>query len=160
MIHTIAPAFSSAKLGFLTRGIQSEFKTRREATKMSIQKALRGGIAVCLFAALVAAGSDTGKPVSVNGYVLDSACAFTKDLKKPISAQCAQACARAGSPLVILGDNGTIYWPIADTTPSTGQNERLLPFAGQRVTASGKTYARGGSTAMVIEKIAGETAQK
>jgi hypothetical protein len=160
MIHTIAPAFSSANLGFLTRGIQSEFKTRREATKMSIQKALRGGIAVCLFAALLAAGSDAGKLVSVNGYVLDSACAFTKDLKKPISAQCAQACARAGSPLVILGDNGTIYWPIADTTPSTGQNERLLPFAGQRVTASGKTYARGGSTAMVIEKIAAETAQK
>lgn len=127
---------------------------------MSIQKALRGGIAVCLFAALVAAGSDAGKLVSVNGYVLDSACAFTKDLKKPISARCAQACARAGSPLVILGDNGTIYWPIADTTPSTGQNERLLPFAGQRVTASGKTYARGGSTAMVIEKIAAETAQK
>ncbi len=127
---------------------------------MSIQKSLRGGIAVCLFAALVAAGSDAGKLISVNGYVLDSACAFTKDLKKPISAQCAQACARAGSPLVILGDNGTIYWPIADTTPSTGQNERLLPFAGQRVTASGKTYARGGSTAMVIEKIAAETAQK
>jgi hypothetical protein len=127
---------------------------------MSIQKALRGGIAVCFFAALLAAGIDAGKVVSVNGYVLDSACAFTKDLKKPISAQCAQACARAGSPLVILGDNGTIYWPIADTTPSTGQNERLLPFAGQRVTASGKTYARGGSTAMVIEKIAAETAQK
>jgi hypothetical protein len=127
---------------------------------MNIQKALRGGIAVCLFAALVAAGSDAGKPVSVNGYVLDSACAFTKDLKKPISAQCAQACGRAGSPLVILGDNGTIYWPIADTTPSTGQNEKLLPFAGQRVTASGKTYARGGSTAMVIDKIANETAQK
>ena len=127
---------------------------------MNIQEALRGGIAVCLFAALVAAGSDTGKPVSVNGYVLDSACAFTKDLKKPISAECAQACARAGSPLVILGDNGTIYWPIADTTPSSGQNERLLPFAGQRVTASGKTYARGGSTAMVIEKLAAETAQK
>ena len=127
---------------------------------MNIQKALRGGIAVCLFAALVAAGSDAGKLVSVNGYVLDSACAFTKDLKKPISAECAQACARAGSPLVILGDNGTIYLPIADTTPSSGQNQRLLPFAGQRVTASGKTYARGGSTAMVIEKIAAETAQK
>ncbi len=127
---------------------------------MNIQKALRGGIAVCLFAALVAAASDAGKLVSVNGYVLDSACAFTKDLKKPISAECAQACARAGSALVILGDNGTIYWPIADTTPSSGQNKRLLPFAGQRVTASGKTYARGGSTAMVIENIAAETAQK
>src|ERR1700681_4559526 len=127
---------------------------------MSIQKALRGGIAVCLFAALLAAGSDASKLVSVNGYVLDSACAFTKDLKKPISAQCAQACAKAGSPLVILSDNGTIYWPIADTTPSSGQNERLLPFAGQRVTASGKTYERGGSSAIVIEKIAAESERK
>jgi len=116
--------------------------------------------ATLLAAALLATGSDAGKSVSVNGYVLDSACAFTKDLKKPISAQCAQACAKAGSPLVILADNGTIYWPIADTTPSAGQNEKLLPFAGQRVTASGKVYARGGSTAIVIEKIGAETARK
>ena len=127
---------------------------------MNIRKAITAVVAVCVFAVLLAAASDVGKSISVNGYVLDSACAFTKDLKKPISAQCAQACAKAGSPLVILGDNGTIYWPIADTTPSAGQNEKLLPFAGQRVMASGKVYARGGSTAMVIEKIAAEAAQK
>jgi len=113
-----------------------------------------------LFVALLAAGSDAGKSVSVNGYVLDSACAFTKGLKKTISTQCAEACARAGSSLVILADNGTIYWPIADTTPSAGQNEKLMPFAGQRVTASGKTYVRGGSTAIVIEKIGAEAAPK
>jgi len=59
-----------------------------------------------------------------------------------------------------LADGGTIYWPIADTTPSAGQNDKLLPFAGQRVTASGKTFARGGSTAIVIEKITAEAAQK
>jgi hypothetical protein len=127
---------------------------------MSIQKTSTAMFALLVFAALLATGSDAGKSVSVNGYVLDSACAFTKDLKKPISAQCAQACAKAGSPLVILADSGTIYWPIADTTPSAGQNEKLLPFAGQRVTASGKVYARGGSTAIVIEKIGAETAQK
>ena len=127
---------------------------------MSIQKAARVLIAICVFAALLAVGSDAGKSVSVNGYVLDSACAFTKGLKKPISAQCAEACAKAGSPLVILTNNGNIYWPIADTTPSASQNDKLLPFAGQRVTASGKVYARGGSTAIVIEKIAAETAQK
>ena len=127
---------------------------------MRIQKTawlLTAGIA---FVTLLAAGSDAGKSVSVNGYVLDSACAFTKGLKKPISAQCAEACARAGSPLVILADNGTIYWPIADTTPSAGQNEKLTPYAGQRVTASGKTYVRGGSTPIVIEKIGAEAAPK
>lgn len=97
--------------------------------------------------------------MSVNGYVLDSACAFTKGLKKPISPECAQACAKAGSPLVILTDKGEIYWPIADTTPSSGQNDKLLPFAGQRVTATGKTYARGGSTAIAIEKIGPEASK-
>jgi len=54
---------------------------------------------------------------------------------------------------VILADDGTIYWPIAGTTPSSGQNPRLLPFAGQKVTASGTLYQRGGSTAIVIDKI-------
>ena len=117
-------------------------------------------IVLCVLATMVAASSDNGKSVTVNGYVLDSACAFTKGLKKPISSKCAEACAKAGSPLVILADNGTIYWPIADTTPSSGQNQKLLPFAGQRVTASGRTYERGGSTAIVIEKIAAESGSK
>jgi hypothetical protein len=127
---------------------------------MSVHKVARLAISVCVFATLMAVGSDAGKSVSVNGYVLDSACAFTKGLKKPISAECATACAKAGSPLVILADNGTIYWPIADTTPSSGQNDKLMSFAGQRVTASGKVYARGGSTAIVIEKIGAESGQK
>jgi hypothetical protein len=54
---------------------------------------------------------------------------------------------------VILADDGTIYWPIADTTPSSRQNPRLLPFAGDKVTATSKIYERGGSTAIVIAKI-------
>jgi hypothetical protein len=92
--------------------------------------------------------------VTVKGYVLDSACAFTKSLDKPISKECAISCAKAGSPLVILAEDGTIYWPIADTMPSTGQNPKLLPFAGEKVTVTGKIYQRGGSKAIVIDKIA------
>jgi len=87
--------------------------------------------------------------VTVKGYVLDSACAFTKGLSKPISKECAISCGNAGSPLVILADDGTIYWPIADTTPSSGQNPKLLPYAGDKVTATGKVYQRGGSKAIV-----------
>ena len=106
---------------------------------------------------LTAADSPT---VTVKGYVLDSACAFTKGLSKPISKQCAISCAKAGSQLVILADDGTIYWPIADTTPSSGQNPKLLPFAGDKVSASGKIYERGGSKAIVIDKIEAQTAAK
>jgi len=97
--------------------------------------------------------------VTVKGYVLDSACAFTKGLSKPISKQCAISCAKGGSPLVILANDGTIYWPITDTTPSSGQNSKLLPFAGDKVTATGRIYERGGSKAMVIEKIEAQASQ-
>ncbi|HMK29713.1 MAG TPA: hypothetical protein VK473_08530 [Terriglobales bacterium] len=116
---------------------------------------------VCLLlVGALAVGTDAGKPISVKGYVLDSACAFTKNLNKPISRECAVACAKAGSPLVILSDDGTIYWPIADTTPSSGQNEKLLPFAGRKVSASGRVFQRGGSSALVIEKIEALSDQK
>ena len=96
------------------------------------------------------------QPETIKGYVLDSACAFTKNLKKPISAECAVACAKAGSPLVILADSGTIYWPISDATPAQGQNDRLMEFAGKRVAVTGKVYQRAGSRAVVIATIEAE----
>jgi hypothetical protein len=109
---------------------------------------------VLLALAVPLAFAAEGKPATVKGYVLDSACAFTKGLEKPISRDCAKACAKGGSPLVILTSDGTIYWPIAESTPSTEQNSKLLPFAGQIVTAKGKLFERGGSHALVIENIA------
>ena len=105
-----------------------------------------------LLVAIFAIG-EAGKSMTIKGYVLDSACAFTKGLKKPVSAECAIACAKSGSPLVVLTTAGTIYWPIADTTPSTSQNDKLLPYAGKEVTVSGKVFQRGGSTAIVISKV-------
>jgi hypothetical protein len=100
------------------------------------------------------------KPATVKGYVLDSACAFIKNLKKPISEECALACAKAGSPLVILADDGNIYWPISDSMPATGQNPRLMRFAGQRIAASGRVFERGGSRALVIAQIEPPSAGK
>ena len=115
---------------------------------------------VALLVAAICSTAADAPTVTVKGYVLDSACAFTKGLDKPISKQCAISCANAGSPLVILADDGTIYWPIADTTPSSGQNPKLLPYAGDKVIATGKVYQRGGSKAIVIEKIEAQTPAK
>jgi hypothetical protein len=97
--------------------------------------------------------SADAKAATVKGYVIDSACTFTKNLKKPISPDCAKACAKAGSPLVILGDDGSIYWPTTDVMPATSQNDKLVPFAAQRVVVTGKVYEHGGSKGVVIEKI-------
>ena len=110
------------------------------------------------FAVAICTGAAGTSTVTVKGYVLDSACAFTKGLDKPISKECAISCANAGSPLVILAEDGTVYWPIAGTTPSSGQNSKLLPFAGQKVTTTGTLYKRGGSTAIVIDKIEAQAA--
>jgi hypothetical protein len=125
--------------------------------KRAFVRSMVAVLALVVAAVCFAADAET---VTVNGYVLDSACAFTKGLSKPISKQCAISCAKAGSQLVILTDDATIYWPIADTTPSSGQNPKLLPYAGAKVTATGKVYDRGGSKAIVIEKIEAQTAAK
>lgn len=90
---------------------------------------------------------------TIRGYVLDSACAFLKDLKKPVSRECAIACAKAGSPLVILSDDGTLYWPVSSAMPAKGQNGRLLEFAGKRVAVTGQIYPKGGSRAIVMDRI-------
>jgi hypothetical protein len=102
----------------------------------------------------VSAAPVSGEHKTITGWVLDSSCAFTKGLTKPISRDCALACAKNGSPLVILQDDGAIYWPIDESTPAASQNKRLSPFAGKRVTATGKLYVRGGTNGIVLEKIA------
>lgn len=51
-------------------------------------------LSACLTAA--ATGETKGKPATVTGWVLDSACAYTKGLEKPISRKCALACAKKG----------------------------------------------------------------
>ena len=111
-----------------------------------------------LFAVAVNVGAADNPTATVKGFVLDSACAFTKGVTKPVSKQCARDCAKGGSPLVILADNGDIYWPTTETMPATGQNAKLLPFAGEWVTATGKVYQRGGSKAIAIDKIEAQAA--
>jgi len=106
---------------------------------------------ITVMGAAAAWGADGS--TTVKGYVIDSSCTFTKDLKKPISSECALACAKAGSPLVIQTAGGTVYLPIDDTQPAKGQNDRLMPYAGQLVSVTGKVYQKGGARAIVIEKI-------
>jgi hypothetical protein len=115
-------------------------------------------IAIALFslASALQFASAAADQKTVNGWVLDSACALTKGLDKPISRDCALACARNGSPLVILEDDGTIVWPVSDTMPAKSQNAKLVPYAGKRVTVTGKMYAKGGSQAIVMQDISAE----
>jgi hypothetical protein len=122
---------------------------------MVIRKSLLGVLGAATLALGVAVGgSGENKSGTIQGYVLDSACAFVRNVKKPMNGgKCALECAKAGSPLVILTEAGTIYWPISNSMPATGQNPRLMEYAGKKVAAQGKVFERGGSHAIAIEKI-------
>ncbi len=122
---------------------------------MNAQKRLVVFLTALVLAGLSFAGPKAGeRPESVKGYVVDSACAFVRDVKKPLQGgKCAVECAKEGSPLVILSEDGIIYWPISDAMPAQGQNPRLMLYAGKLVTATGKVLERGGSRAIVIERI-------
>jgi hypothetical protein len=104
------------------------------------------------------AASDSSH-VKINGWILDSACALTKGLSKPISRECALACAKGGSPLVVMDDKGAIYLPVSDAMPAISQNDRLLPLAGKRVTVTGKLYEKSGAKGIVIESIQPEASR-
>ena len=110
--------------------------------------------AVCGISAV--ANAAEGSTATVKGWVLDSSCAFTHDLKKPISSECAVACAKAGSPLAILDDKGHLYLPLSATMPAASQNDKLLPFAGQRVVVTGKVFEKSGSHGIEITDIKAE----
>ena len=120
----------------------------------------RIALVVALAACVLGAAATQPATTTVKGYVIDSACAFTKGLAKPISKECAVSCAKSGSQLVILAETGVIYWPISDAMPAIGQNEKLLPFAADKVTVTGKVFVRGGSRAIVIDKIEPAAAAK
>jgi hypothetical protein len=113
---------------------------------------IRRGLILAAFSIAVGVAAEP-KNVTLNAFVLDSACAVTKGLKKPISSECAVACAKAGSPLALLDDKGNIYLPVSDAMPAVSQNEKLLPFAGERVSVTGKLYVQNGTKGIVIETI-------
>lgn len=123
---------------------------------------LRLTVAALVLASMTAqipAANAQGKTTTVKAYVIDSACAFIKNLKKPVSPECAVACAKAGSPLVLLTSGGVVYWPISNETPAKGQNDKLLQYAGKQVSVTGKVFDKGGSHAIVIEKVEASAAK-
>jgi hypothetical protein len=98
------------------------------------------------------------KPVQLVGYVRDAFCL----LKNPQagaaddteSRKCMRQCIQGGSPLVILGNDGTLYLPIAaGDAPDKDERSRLLPYSGRTVRVTGWIFERGGMHSIAIDKI-------
>jgi hypothetical protein len=90
---------------------------------------------------------------TIVGDVYDASCFFTQDITKPISHECAVTCSKAGSPLVIVVADGTIYLPVDPVVPSKGQNFQLEKFGGMKVKVTGEVYERSHEKGIAIEKV-------
>ena len=61
-------------------------------------------------------------------------------------------CQKSGSPLGILTSDGSVYVPVTESMPDTGQ-KALTPFVGEHVKATGKVFLRNGTHAIEISEI-------
>ncbi len=93
--------------------------------------------------------------VTIEGLVRDIACPIQnlEATATHLSMKCLTACARNGSPLVILTKDGELYLPISDKMPDTDQRQRLMPYLGKYVRATGTVFERKGAHAIAISDI-------
>ena len=95
------------------------------------------------------------KTITIEGAVRDLACpvqnpsgtATNFDLK------CTLDCVKRGSPIIILTKGGLIYFPISAEMPDSDQREKMMPFAGKYVQATGAVFERNGTRAIAITQI-------
>jgi hypothetical protein len=138
----------------------------RHTTKRELNSLMKRLMFVCLLvwscAALVLASpqpqSDAVSNKSratIEGLVRDLACPIQnlEATATHLSMKCLRACARSGSPLVILTKDGELYFPISGKMPDTDQRQKLMPFLGKYVRAAGTIYERKGAHAIVIDDI-------
>jgi hypothetical protein len=94
--------------------------------------------------------------VTIEGLVRDVACPIQNlDGKATdMSLKCVTDCLKGGSPIAILTKDGNLYLPISDKMPDFDQRQKLMPFVGKYVRATGVAFERNGTRAIVISEIA------
>jgi hypothetical protein len=95
------------------------------------------------------------KTVTIEGAVRDLACPIQNPAgtATSFSLQCNLDCVKHGSPIIILTKDGLIYFPISKDMPDSDQREKMMPFVGKYVQASGPAFTRNGTHAIAITEI-------
>jgi hypothetical protein len=129
-----------------------------EMSKTRFERTLFAAI-VCLAVPMFIVAADTADSTAmgtrtVEGLVRDIACPLQnkKSTSTSYSKDCITMCANVGSPLGILTNDGSVYVPVTESMPDTGQ-DALKPFVGEHVQATGKVFERNGTRAIEISEI-------
>jgi hypothetical protein len=95
------------------------------------------------------------KTMTIEGAVRDLACPIQNPAGTATNfgLKCTLDCVKHGSPIIILTKDGTIYFPISADMPDSDQREKMMPFVGKYVQATGPVFERKGTRAIAIAKI-------
>ena len=89
---------------------------------------------------------------TVQGEIVDLECYMPRGGHGAAHKTCAATCAKKGSPMAVLTDDGVLYLLLDDrgTSDSYQFAKRL---AGERATVSGKTFNKQGVSSIVISSV-------
>jgi len=93
--------------------------------------------------------------MTIEGAVRDLACPVQNPAgtATSFSLKCTLDCVKGGSPIIILTKDGLIYFPISADMPDSSQNDKMMPFVGKYVQATGAVFDRKGTHAIAITQI-------
>jgi hypothetical protein len=97
----------------------------------------------------------SAKTMTIEGAVRDLACPVQNPAGTAtnFSLKCTLDCVKHGSPIIILTKDGFIYFPISADMPDSDQREKMMPFVGKYVQATGAVFERQGTRAIAIREI-------
>jgi hypothetical protein len=110
-------------------------------------------LALVILATATYAAAQTSAIKTIVGEVVDPACWVVNGAKGTQHKECAIACAKAGQVLAILELKGNKLYLIATENPGEDPNAKVIDYVAQKVTVTGRTYTRGGVTAIKIAEI-------
>ena len=117
---------------------------------MKRSSALAAALAVALLA--IGPGIAGEKTATITGEVVDSSCYIKMGAKGADHAKCAADCGKAGVPLALLTDDGTLVW-VASTKDMESANAMLQPYVAKKVTLEGQWFERSGTKLFAVSKI-------
>jgi len=99
--------------------------------------------------------STTRTEGSVTGTVVGANCWLSRGLEGDKYRDTALICAQNGTPLTIVTDDGSPVYPFTVGTDGSSKPdmERLLPYAEQRVKATGLVVGRGMERGIIIDNV-------
>jgi hypothetical protein len=95
------------------------------------------------------------KETTVRGEVVDVSC-YLRHGEKGMGDEhkgCAEACAKAGTPLGILTKDGKLYVSVLPDDHSAGPNAILMEHVAHQVEATGIVRTKGGVRGIMISKV-------